>query len=1015
MLMMEYNTSISNAHQLQLAGTTLGANYTLQNNLDLSSVFTNAAEVWGTDTGSATGTGFAPISNYTGTFDGNQFSISHLYLNKTSDNVGLFGTLSGAAAVNNLVLNNVVITGANDVGGLVGNNTSGTITNVAVSGSVTATGNNVGGITGINAGTISTSFNSATISGASQVGGIAGVSSGNINTGYNIGLVNGTGSNTGGVIGRLDNGSVMNMFNLGVVSGVTNVGGLVGNINTASATITDTYNAALVLGSAGTSGGLIGVSSGGSTINNSYWDTSTSGQASSAGGTGNTTANMMQQASYNTWDFASTWNIIAGQSYPYLRAFYSATPRIISGSSSAAGNTLITVADNGSVTDSIRTWANGFFYRFYGNNLLTGINDNLADNGILLLYQSGNASVGNAVTFVPGSNGSLSGASALIINAGVLTIGTNSVGNNINNSTLATAAGALVDSGIIYSVNGSNQLSFASGTGFSTAAGTTYTLTGDLTLTNGNISLAGSTILSAASSTISTTGSGTITIADLNGGGNALVISNDDASSAITGVLSNLSAFTKNGTGTMTLSGNNTFNGNVVVNAGTLVASHANALGSVAGGTTIASGSTLNINGVNIGAEALNMNGGTLQGTGIASYGGAITLSADGVINNNSGTLTLSGTIDGANNLTLNGAGTTVFSSAVGATTPLSSITANTNLTVGGITIRTSGNQIYQNTVDVTGNSLFTSIGTGSGTKYITFNGAITGGNDVTLSGTGADDYQFTINSLTANNVTVTGSATGNNTFILNTGGTQTFSINSADGGAISGIGTVAGAFNFSNIQNITGGTGDDIFNFATGASISGTLDGGDTVSHNVISFPSYTGSLSLLLAGTINDGTIYNGGTRIVGFTRIQGSEGNGTSSITLPSVPNMTLTAITNAQLPSYVSLFNLANPVFNPNVNGIIADPFYFFNWTVTNPPTAPTNNTTVGTFFVPPTTQVAAIVNQPQTMASNQSSYNNQINPLSAYTNNWAFVLNETFTSPMLETAKVETGALCLTSY
>jgi hypothetical protein len=28
---------------------------------------------------------------------------------------------------------------------------------------------------------------------------------------------------------------------------------------------------------------------------------------------------MKQQASYNNWDFTNTWEIIEGQSYPYLR------------------------------------------------------------------------------------------------------------------------------------------------------------------------------------------------------------------------------------------------------------------------------------------------------------------------------------------------------------------------------------------------------------------------------------------------------------------------------------------------------------------------------------------------------------------------------------------------------------------------------------------------------------------------------------------------------------------------
>jgi filamentous hemagglutinin family protein len=52
MLAMEYSTTITNAHQLQLIGlnaTTLAASYTVANNIDLSGT-TNASDVWGTST-----------------------------------------------------------------------------------------------------------------------------------------------------------------------------------------------------------------------------------------------------------------------------------------------------------------------------------------------------------------------------------------------------------------------------------------------------------------------------------------------------------------------------------------------------------------------------------------------------------------------------------------------------------------------------------------------------------------------------------------------------------------------------------------------------------------------------------------------------------------------------------------------------------------------------------------------------------------------------------------------------
>ena len=64
MLAMEYSTTITNAHQLELVNADLTATYTLANNLDLTPSMTNAADIWGTNTNASTGTGFVPIGYY---------------------------------------------------------------------------------------------------------------------------------------------------------------------------------------------------------------------------------------------------------------------------------------------------------------------------------------------------------------------------------------------------------------------------------------------------------------------------------------------------------------------------------------------------------------------------------------------------------------------------------------------------------------------------------------------------------------------------------------------------------------------------------------------------------------------------------------------------------------------------------------------------------------------------------------------------------------------------------------
>jgi len=55
------------------------------------------------------------------------------------------------------------------------------------------------------------------------------------------------------------------------------------------------------------------------TIEYSYYDKETSGQDDTGKGIPKTTAEMMQQSTFETWDFTNIWRINEGNSYPYLR------------------------------------------------------------------------------------------------------------------------------------------------------------------------------------------------------------------------------------------------------------------------------------------------------------------------------------------------------------------------------------------------------------------------------------------------------------------------------------------------------------------------------------------------------------------------------------------------------------------------------------------------------------------------------------------------------------------------
>ena len=117
-------------------------------------------------------------TKFRGRFDGNGYRIVNLKI-EGQDNVGLFATVSFAdyfpdAGIYNLILENVSISGADNVGAICGViDEWGTLDNCTVSGTVS--GNYVGGVCGYNNyGTITNSFSSCTVNGGLHVGGFCG-------------------------------------------------------------------------------------------------------------------------------------------------------------------------------------------------------------------------------------------------------------------------------------------------------------------------------------------------------------------------------------------------------------------------------------------------------------------------------------------------------------------------------------------------------------------------------------------------------------------------------------------------------------------------------------------------------------------------------------------------------------------------------------------------------------------------------------------------------------------------
>jgi hypothetical protein len=231
---------------------------------------------------------------FTGSFDGQGHSISHLTISQPStDNVGLFASVTNVT-IQNLTLASGSVTGQGSVGGLIGTGQEVTIKNVVSNVNVTATGQRVGGIAGsLNGfspgitliedvgftGSIS-DIGSGFMSPAGNTGGLVGnltvagnddatfrrtYSSGSINvsggsrTGGLIGVVSITGSNTTAIL------KIEDSYTSGTVHSANNeVGGVVGTaiINgsqpTSTLNMTRVYSSATVTGTYGV-GGLFGV------------------------------------------------------------------------------------------------------------------------------------------------------------------------------------------------------------------------------------------------------------------------------------------------------------------------------------------------------------------------------------------------------------------------------------------------------------------------------------------------------------------------------------------------------------------------------------------------------------------------------------------------------------------------------------------------------------------------------------------------------------------------------------
>jgi fibronectin-binding autotransporter adhesin len=299
-----------------------------------------------------------------------------------------------------------------------------------------------------------------------------------------------------------------------------------------------------------------------------------------------------------------------------------------------------------------------------------------------LVNVSGTNTYGGLITLGSASTISSDAGTLNLTNAGTITgsgfgLTLAGAGNGALSSIVGTGAGTLTKNGAgTWTLSGANTY-----TGATTINGGILTISADNNLgtapgsaTAGQLALNGGTLQTAANMTLNSNRG----IA-LGASGGTLDV-NSGTTLTYGGIIAGSSALTKADTGTLVLSGANTYTGATKINAGTLQLGANNVL-SNSTAVTVASGATLNLNNF---TDTI----GSLAGSGVVTLGsGTLTVGSDNT------STAFSGAISGTGGLTKTGTGTLTISGAntySGATTVSSgtlAFGAGMNLSTGSLVL----------------------------------------------------------------------------------------------------------------------------------------------------------------------------------------------------------------------------------------------------------------------------------------------------------------------------------------
>lgn len=512
----------------------------------------------------------------------------------------------------------------------------------------------------------------------------------------------------------------------------------------------------------------------------------------------------------------------------------------------------------------------------------------VAGSGALTKTGAGNLTLSGAIN-------SFSGATT--ISAGTLTVAN---GNAIaDNSSVSVAAGAtlvLNSSETIGNLSGAGSINLGSNTlttlqtadttfsgNISGNGGLSVNQTGSashaLTL-SGNNSYSGSTTLLnygwlrldgdasvSSSSAVRVNDNGVLTLlsdqtigslasnnanASIQLGSYTLSAGGDNTTTSALGAISGSGSLVKQGNGTLTLAGSNSYSGTTTVSAGTL---------SITGDG-------------NLGTGGLTLAGSTLAITGATTIDNAIALTGNSTIDNGD-TATLSGAISGAYALTKTGSGTLTLSASnsYGATfvnAGTLSVDSDANLGSGpvnlsaGTTLALTGAATVDNAIVLGGNA------------------TVTAAANATLSGVVSGAY--TLTKAGASTLTLSGT----NTYGATTVSAGTLSVTSdsnlGSGTLTLGAGTTLAVTSATTIDNAIALSGNATLNSSADTTLSGVISGSNNLTK--------TGAATLTLSGS----NTYSGSTSVNAGTLSIASDANlGAGSLNLANGTTLLITSNT------------------------------------------------------------------------------------------------------------------------